>query len=268
MAAPVSTARYDGLAGEWDTSAAAVYGPLARRLVEASPVPLAGRRVADVGTGTGAAADVAVAAGARVIGLDRSIGMLAHRRRERPRAVCADVLALPLADGCFDVVVAAFLLNHLSPGPALAQIRRVLRPRGAVLASTWAGGTDPVKAVVTDAARAWGWVEPAWYRAMKDEVEPVTGNPEALEAAASAAGLTAVRAETVQVDVRVRDPRDVVAYRLALPQFAPFLAGLAPADRRALADRAAAAVAPLVPAWRPPVVLLVARVPVDSLPAL
>ena len=118
----MSTARYDGLAGEWDTSAAAVYGPLARRLVEASPVPLAGRRVADVGTGTGAAADVAVAAGARVIGLDRSIGMLAHRRGERPPAVCADVLALPLADGCVDVVVAAFLLNHLSPGPALAQI--------------------------------------------------------------------------------------------------------------------------------------------------
>jgi SAM-dependent methyltransferase len=230
-------------------------------LLDASPVPLAGRVVADVGTGTGAAADVALAAGARVIGLDRSWGMLAHRRPVRPPAVCADVLALPLADASVDVVVAAFLLNHLQPGLALAQIRRVLRPGGTLLASTWGGGTDPVKAVVTDAARAWGWAEPAWYRAMKDEVEPVSGNPRALAAAASAAGLTVVQAETVHIDVGVREPRDLVAYRLALPQFAPFVAGLTPADRHALVDRAAAEVAPLMPEWRPAVVLLAACVP-------
>ena len=261
MAGPVSAPRYDELAGGWDTSAAAVYGPLARRLVDVSPVPVAGRLVADVGTGTGAAADVAVAAGARVIGLDRSLGMLAHRRAGRPPAVCADVLALPLADASVDVVVAAFLLNHLQPGPALAQIRRVLRAGGTLLASTWGGGTDPVKAVVTDAARAWGWAEPAWYRAMKDEVEPVSGNPHALAAAAATVGLTDVRAETVHVDLGVRHARDVVAYRLALPQFASFLAGLPPADRRALAERAEAVVAPLVPSWRPAVVLLAARAP-------
>ncbi|MGZ4619994.1 MAG: class I SAM-dependent methyltransferase, partial [Frankiaceae bacterium] len=106
MADPLSSARYDGLAAGWDTSAAAVYAPLAHRLLDVSPVPLAGRRVVDVGTGTGAAADLAAAAGAQVIGLDRSLGMLAHRRAARPPAVCADVLALPLADASVDVVVA------------------------------------------------------------------------------------------------------------------------------------------------------------------
>ena len=261
--AAVSDARYDELASGWDTNAAAVYGPLGRLLLDSSPVPLAGRLVADVGTGTGAAADVAVAAGAHVIGLDRSVGMLTHRRAGRPSAVCADVVALPLAGGCVDVVIAAFLLNHLPPGPALAEIRRVLRPGGAVLASTWAAGNDPVKAVATEVVRAWGWAEPAWYHAMKTEVEPVSGNPNVLAAQASAVGLTDIRAETIAVDLGVRDARDVVAYRLALPQYASFLAGLPPAECRDLAARAEAAVAPLVASWRPAVVLLAARAPAN-----
>ena len=84
----------------------------------------------------------------------------------------------------------------------------------------------------------------------------------AVLAAASAVGLTVVRAETVHVDVGVREARDVVAYRLALPHFAPFFAGLTAAGRQALVERAAAEVAPLLPGWRPAVVLLAARVPV------
>jgi ubiquinone/menaquinone biosynthesis C-methylase UbiE len=52
-------------------------------------------------------------------------------------AVVADVLALPLRDGVFDAAVAGFLLNHLPPAAALAELTRVVSPGGVVLASTW-----------------------------------------------------------------------------------------------------------------------------------
>ena len=45
--------------------------------------------------------------------------------------------------------MAGFVLNHLPPAPALAELARVVRPGGVVLASTWAGGPpDPVKSAI------------------------------------------------------------------------------------------------------------------------
>lgn len=156
------TTAYDGLAPEWDAAAGLVYRPLARSLVAASPVALAGCLVLDVGSGTGAVAQAAAARGARVVAVDRSTEMVSYGSAQGWPAVVADVLALPLRDGVCDAAAAGFLLNHLPPAAALAELARVVRPGGVVLASTWAGGQrDAAKAAIDAVVAAWGWVPPA-----------------------------------------------------------------------------------------------------------
>src|ERR1700693_860634 len=105
-------AGYDGAADDWAAGPGPMYAPLARALVAAAPVPLAGRLVLDLGAGVGVAGRAALAAGARrgVAG-DLSAAML--RRGDGGRPVAADAVALPFRDGSFDLVVAAFCLNHL-----------------------------------------------------------------------------------------------------------------------------------------------------------
>ena len=85
---------YEGLAAGWDRGAGMVYRPLARALVASSPTPLGGRLALDVGSGTGAVAEAAEAAGARVIIADRSHHMVAFTAGRWPSAV-ADVVTLP-----------------------------------------------------------------------------------------------------------------------------------------------------------------------------
>ncbi len=243
-----------------------VYGPLATALVEASPGPWAGCRVLDVGSGTGMVADAAEARGATVVAADLAVGMLRHqhvlRRRRDPRpAVAADALALPFADAAFDVSVAGFLLNHLPPGPALAELGRVVRPGGLVVATTWPHGRrDAVKAAVDSVLAARGWRPPAWYAALKADVEPVSGRPRRLAAAARGAGLIAPRVVERVEDLGLRDPAAIVAYRLALPHVAPWVDRLAPPARAGLERDARDAVAPHLARWRPAMLILVAHV--------
>ena len=53
-----------------------------------------------------------------------------------PSGICGSVLALPFADGSFDVVSAFDVVEHCDPEDvALAELRRVLRPAGRLLLS-------------------------------------------------------------------------------------------------------------------------------------
>lgn len=103
------------------------------------------RQVLEVATGTGALLpDLVDAAGpgGRVVALDRSLGMLRRATAPVPRAQ-ADALALPVRSGSVDVGVAAFVL-FLVPdaGRAVAELHRVLRPGGRLLAATWGEQTS------------------------------------------------------------------------------------------------------------------------------
>jgi SAM-dependent methyltransferase len=99
-----------------------------------------GSRVLDVGCGTGAGTAAAAARGARATGIDLAAGMLDVARRRHPelRFVAGDAEELPFADGEFDAVVAAFVLNHLpDPDRAIAELARVLAPGGRVAVAVW-----------------------------------------------------------------------------------------------------------------------------------
>jgi ubiquinone/menaquinone biosynthesis C-methylase UbiE len=259
------TRPYDGLATAWSSAAGLVYEPLAVSLVQESPAAVDGKLILDLGSGTGAVAQAATADGARVVVADSSFDMVLHGHKRGWSAIVADALVLPVRDGYFDAAMAGFLLNHLSPVGTLTEMARVVRAGGAVVASTWASGrSDPVKEAITDVLRRWGWRPPAWYKTMKSEVEPVSGNPDRLRGAAEQAGLVDVHATVVDEDLGLHEPGAIVAYRLAMPQIAPWAARLGEPGGTELVRQLCAAVAPYVPEWRPSVIQLTGRVPAHS----
>lgn len=105
-----------------------------------------GERVLDVGCGTGGLAIAAarrVGATGTVHAVDASPEMVARARHRAARAgvpVIAEVApveALRFPDEAFDVVLSSLMLHHLPEdlrGLAFAEIRRVLRPDGRLLA--------------------------------------------------------------------------------------------------------------------------------------
>ncbi len=96
------------------------------------------RRVLEVGCGTGVVvADLATSSPAAVHGLDLSQRHLRFARRQGVAAqfACGEALALPYANGVFDFTCCHFLLLWvMQPELALAQMRRVTRKGGVVLA--------------------------------------------------------------------------------------------------------------------------------------
>jgi SAM-dependent methyltransferase len=100
--------------------------------IEAYAGALTGRRVLDIAAGTGIATRALVSRQTRVLALDLGIDMLRVLLRRTPdvAAVVARGEALPVRDGAADVVTCATAWHWLDQQPALAGVRRVLRPGG------------------------------------------------------------------------------------------------------------------------------------------
>jgi demethylmenaquinone methyltransferase/2-methoxy-6-polyprenyl-1,4-benzoquinol methylase len=94
-----------------------------------------GDRVLDACCGTGDFAVEAERRGGRVVGLDFSARMLERAKRKSGTIewVEGDALALPFADGAFDVVTVGFGVRNLaSVERGLIELGRVLRPGGRI----------------------------------------------------------------------------------------------------------------------------------------
>lgn len=112
-------------------------------------------RVLDVGTGTGVAAEAAATAGAWVVGVDRSHGMVAVGSRARPqlRLLTAEAIDLPFSVGAFDTVVSNFVLAQFTKAETvLHDLVRVIRPGGTLAVSVWADRLDELQRAWTDLA--------------------------------------------------------------------------------------------------------------------
>ena len=101
---------------------------------------VAGRRILDAGCGAGPLFAALRDRGAIVAGFDKSAGMveLARRRLGDDADLHQADLAspLPFPDGAFDDVIAALVLHYLEDWTApLAELRRVLRPGGRLIAA-------------------------------------------------------------------------------------------------------------------------------------
>lgn len=259
----MTTDHYSRSGERWALGAELVYGPISAELVGSSPHPLAGRTVLDAGAGTGAASAALCSRRARPVAVDLSAGMLAWRAASRPPCAVADIRALPLGTGSVDDAVAAFVLNHLTdPDAGLAELARVTRPAGAVLAAVFGNDSDSqARDRIDAAALAAGWQVPDWYRRMKAAATPILGTAAAMSAAARAAGFTAVHAEERHADVGVTQPGQLVRYRLSNPIFADWLDAIGPRSAQAFALRAENAVGSAMAPFRPAVVFLRALVP-------
>jgi SAM-dependent methyltransferase len=97
-----------------------------------------GRRLLDVGVGTGHHLCELRRRGYAGAGVDGSAEMLQRARAINPDADLrqADVASLPYDDGSFDIVVCIEVLRYLEdPRPCIAEIARVLKPNGRCIAT-------------------------------------------------------------------------------------------------------------------------------------
>lgn len=119
------------------------------------------KRILDLGAGTGHEARKLAEyyRGARVIAMDMAWPMLRRARWgrlpwRRPRPLCGDMEAIPLADESVDMVFSNLALQWcLDPSRAFGEMRRVLRPGGFILFSSF--GPDTLK----ELRASWGEVD-------------------------------------------------------------------------------------------------------------
>jgi SAM-dependent methyltransferase len=96
------------------------------------------RHILEVGSGRGTlACRLANELQCEIVAADTSAAMVAASTELGISTILGDVRDLPFPDDSFDVVVAAWMLYHVSPlDQALAELARVLRPGGRLVAVT------------------------------------------------------------------------------------------------------------------------------------
>jgi SAM-dependent methyltransferase len=146
--------------GNYEYTAAQLL-PAARVVVDRA-APARGERVVDVGCGTGNAALLAAAQGARVTGVDPAPRLLEVAREQAAAQgldvtfVPGDAGSLPLEDGAADVVLSVFGVIFAPDASAAAgEMARVTTPAGRIVLSAWvpAGAIHDAVSVAQDAVR-------------------------------------------------------------------------------------------------------------------
>jgi 2-polyprenyl-6-hydroxyphenyl methylase/3-demethylubiquinone-9 3-methyltransferase len=155
-------AQYDDLAGHWWRPRgpfAMLHWLAAARGALVPPPSREGAVLVDLGCGAGLLAPHV--RGYRHIGVDLTASALAQAARHGVVALRADVAAVPLADGCADVVAAGEILEHVPDLPAVVgEACRLLRPGGLLVIDTIAATALGRFVAVTLAERVPGGAPP------------------------------------------------------------------------------------------------------------
>ena len=120
---------YSRQAERYDETRAA--GPSVLRAVGEALSGAPGRRLADIGGGTGNYAEALKREGWDPVVIDRSPAMLERAAAKGLETIEADAQQLPFAAESFDAVTMISMLHHVEDrSQALAEARRILRPGG------------------------------------------------------------------------------------------------------------------------------------------
>ncbi|MEV4710494.1 methyltransferase domain-containing protein [Micromonospora sp. NPDC049374] len=132
--------QYDDLADEWwrpDGVFAMLHWLARARAALVPPAARPGALLVDLGCGAGLLAPHLVGKGYRHVGVDLTRSALAQAAVRGVTAVNGDATAVPLVDGCADVVAAGELLEHVPDWrAAVAEACRLLRPGGLLVLDT------------------------------------------------------------------------------------------------------------------------------------
>lgn len=136
--------RFDRIADSYDDTRGGVRRGREVAAVLARLLPADGP-VLEVGVGTGLIAAGLAELGRPPLGVDLSLPMLARAAARIPGRIAAgDALALPVADGVLAGAYLIHVLHLVADVPAtLAELRRVLRPGGTVVATAVPGLPTP-----------------------------------------------------------------------------------------------------------------------------
>ena len=115
---------------------------LDRDMLDTARMSAADGRLLDLGCGTGSAGTYLSEKGARVVGLDLSLGMLRCIPGRALASCQGDMRRLPFAEGVFAGVIAYYSIHSVPRSEVLsvlAEANRVLRSKGVLLLSTHIG---------------------------------------------------------------------------------------------------------------------------------
>ena len=147
-----------------------------------------GLRVLDVGCGNGEYLRALAGHPVQAAGCDLSMGML--RSAAQRGLLNADVAALPLRDGTFDVVLAVHMLYHVPDRrAAIGELRRVLAPGGVCIAVT--NGGQHLRSLRSLVERSVRTTAPGWR--MRPATHAFTAENAAAQLGAAFDSVTRVR---------------------------------------------------------------------------
>lgn len=141
---------FDGVASRYDlTNDVMTFGQVRRwrRLVVEAVDPRPGQRILDLAAGTGTSSRPFADAGALVVPLDLSLGMLRVGKERQPdlQFINGDALSLPFGDATFDAVTISYGLRNVEQThAALAEMRRVTRPGGRLVIAEFSTPVQPL----------------------------------------------------------------------------------------------------------------------------
>jgi len=209
--------RYTQRAEAYEALWSPIIRPVGERLIAHLPLSSTTRSIVDIGTGAGALlpAIKRAAPNAVIVGVDRSPGMLRLAKdKHSGQLALMDVQNLALPANRFQVAVVAFVLFHLpNPEQCLAEVNRVLQPRGALGTVTWGSeNMAPANAIWDDELQAAGAqmleLPAVDNRACCDSTQKMTTLLEQ-------AGLVSIKVWTESIEHRWR-PEDHFDYQLRM----------------------------------------------------